>query len=230
MRILLAEDDLKLGKLIVHMLKKQSHAADWVTDGREVADYADAGDYDLLILDWMLPGKDGVTICKELREAGYDKGILMLTARDALQDRVEGLDAGADDYLMKPFEFEELFARIRSLSRRVQMPLSESIIEIPPYTLNVNELTLYRSGEAVSLTVREFQLMETLMRRRGKVIPREALVSQIWGLDAEVTSNSLDALIKLLRKKLEPDPHIQIQNVRGVGYKLEVADVQKNPQ
>ncbi|MEX2459730.1 MAG: response regulator transcription factor [Paenibacillaceae bacterium] len=230
MKILLAEDHVKLGKLIVHMLKKECHSVDWVLNGNDVLDYLATEDYDLLILDWMMPGKDGVIVCRELRASGYSKGILMLTARDTLGDRVEGLDAGADDYLMKPFEFPELFARIRSLSRRVQTSISESLMIIPPYTLNLNDHRLSRDGEPISLTVREFQLLEILMRNNGKVITRNVLLSRIWGLDAEVTINSLDALVKLLRRKLEKDSHFQIQNVRGVGYKLEVADVQDDSQ
>jgi DNA-binding response OmpR family regulator len=224
MNILLAEDDEKLGKLTVHMLRKECHTPDWVTNGLDALDYARTGNYDLVILDWLMPGKDGVSVCKELRATGFDKGIILLTARDALQDRVEGLDAGADDYLIKPFEFGELFARIRSLSRRSARSLSDSLIEISPYTLNLTEHVVYRDGEPLELTVKEYQLMEILMQNSGKVISRESLLSRIWGLDGEVTNNSLDSLVKLLRKKLEKDTRLQIRNVRGVGYRLEVSD------
>lgn len=225
MKILLAEDDAKLGRLIVHMLKKECHSVDWVQDGDDAIDYATAEEYDLIILDWMMPKKDGITVCRELRTDGFNRGILLLTARDSLQDRVIGLDAGADDYLLKPFEFLELFARIRSLSRRVQNPIGDSCLHISPYTLNLNDHCLFRNGEQVPLTVREFQLLEILMRNKGKVVSRDSLLSQIWGLDGDVTNNSLDALVKLLRKKLDRDSLIQILNVRSVGYKLEVADV-----
>ena len=225
MKILLAEDDAKLGRLIVHMLKKECHSDDWVQDGDDAIDYASVDEYDLLVLDWMMPKKDGITVCRELRTNGFTRGILLLTARDSLQDRVIGLDAGADDYLLKPFEFPELFARIRSLARRVQNPVSDSCLYIPPYTLNLNDHSLFRNGEQVPLTVREFQLLEILMRNKGKVVSRDSLLSQIWGLDGDVTNNSLDALVKLLRKKLEMDSLIQILNVRSVGYKLEAADV-----
>ncbi|MDR0267254.1 response regulator transcription factor [Paenibacillus sp.] len=225
MKILLAEDDEKLGKLIVHMLQKEYHTVDWVQHGDEVEDYQNQGDYDLIILDWMLPGRYGDQICKELRNQGYHKGILMLTAKGTLQDRVDGLDAGADDYLMKPFEFAELFARVRSISRRVQTPMSEGIIAMGSFELNINNHTLKSNGELISLTVKEFQLLEILMRNRGRIIHRETLLTQIWGFDSEVTNNSLDALVKLTRKKLEEYPDINIRNIRGVGYKLEVCNV-----
>jgi DNA-binding response OmpR family regulator len=225
MKILLAEDNTKLGKLIVHMLKKECHSIDWVLDGNDAIEYANASEYDLLILDWMLPGTDGVNVCKQLRAQGFARGVIMLTAKDALSDRIMGLDAGADDYVVKPFEFEELFARIRSLSRRVQHPLAETVIAVPPYTLKTEEHAIYRNDIVIPLTVREYQLMEMLMRHLGKPINREMLMSHIWGLDGDVTNNSLDALVKLLRKKLDKDPHIEVQNVRGVGYKLEVKNV-----
>lgn len=229
MRILLAEDDVRLGKLIVHMLKKECHTTDWVQDGEEALHYVSEAEYDLLILDWMIPGKDGVTVCKEIRARGFSKGIIMLTAKDELQDRVIGLDAGADDYLVKPFEFAELFARIRSLSRRIQNAIAEEKLQVGPYTLHLNEHALICDGEHIALTIREFQLLEILMRHRGKVISREILLAQIWGFDAEITNNSLDALVKLVRKKLEKHEGISIQNIRGVGYRLEVSHVLQNP-
>ncbi|WP_163853266.1 response regulator transcription factor [Paenibacillus elgii] len=225
MKILLAEDDEKLGKLIVHMLRKECHTTDWVQNGDEVEVFVEQGDYDLVILDWMLPGKNGDQVCKALRSLDYHKGILMLTAKGTLQDRVEGLDAGADDYLMKPFEFAELFARIRSIARRAQIPISEETIRVGTFELNMNNHTFKGHGKLLSLTVKEHQLLEILMRNRGCTIPRETLLTRIWGFDAEVSNNSLDVLVKLTRKKLEGTPGLAIQNIRGVGYKLEVADV-----
>ncbi|MGO0061383.1 response regulator transcription factor [Brevibacillus fluminis] len=229
MKILLGEDDLRLGKLIVHMLKKECHTTDWAKNGEEVFDYLSGSDYNLVILDWMMPGKDGIQVCKELRASGYTKGILMLTAKDALQDRVMGLDAGADDYLVKPFEFEELFARIRSIARRIQHELTDNLLTVGPFTLDLNEHTFSRFGEQMPLTVREFQLLEILMRNKGRVVTREALLSHIWGYDADVTNNTLDAIVKLVRKKVNKDDHIFIQNIRGVGFKLEVDHVLQNP-
>lgn len=216
MRILLAEDDPRLGPLIVHMLKKECHTTDWVKNGEDALDYAVQTSYDLLILDWMMPLKDGVAVCKELRAQGYIGGILMLTAKDALQNRVEGLDAGADDYLVKPFEFAELFARIRSLSRRVQQPINEIQMTIGSFKLNLIDHTLLCGEEVVTLTIREFQLLELLMRNYGRVITREVILERIWGYEVEITSNTLDALVKLLRKKLEYCDHpLVIHNIRG---------------
>jgi len=228
LKILLVEDDEKLGKLILHMLRKECHTAEWVQNGDDVESYVAMGDYDLIILDWMLPGKSGEQICKDLRKKGYQKGILMLTAKGTLEDRVTGLDAGADDYLMKPFEFAELFARMRSISRRFQSPLSEDVLSVGSLELNTIDHTLKYAGEPIHLTVKEFQLLEILMRNRNRTVLRETLIDQIWGWDSP-SPNALDALVKLTRKKLKGIPGLAIQSIRGVGYKLEVPDVLQNP-
>ena len=228
LKILLAEDDEKLGKLILHMLRKECHTADWVLDGNEVESYVAAGDYDLVILDWMLPGKSGEQICKDLRRKGYRKGILMLTAKGTLEDRVTGLDAGADDYLTKPFEFAELFARMRSIARRFLLPLSEDVLSVGPLELNTISHTFKYAGEEIPLTVKEYQLLEILMRNRGRTVPRELLIEHIWGWDFP-SRNALDALVKLVRQKLKKIPGLCIQNIRGVGYRLEVTNVFQNP-
>lgn len=221
MRILLAEDDLKLGPLIVHMLKKEGHTTDWVKNGEDALDYASQTEYDVIILDWMMPFKDGVTVCKELRILDFNGGILMLTAKDAVQNRVEGLDSGADDYLVKPFEFAELTARLRSLSRRARQPLNEELMTLGTFTLNLIEHTLQDKEVVIALTIREFQLLELLMRNCGRILPREVILERIWGYETDITSNTLDALVKLLRKKLDRCEHsLVISNIRGVGYKL----------
>ena len=226
-RILLAEDDIRLGPLIVHMLGKEGHTADWVKDGLEALDYMGSTSYDLVILDWMMPRMDGILLCRQLRRDSFAGGIILLTAKDTLNDRIHGLDAGADDYVNKPFEFTELFARIRSLSRRIsQQPIQEEWIDIFPYRLLINERVLQCHNEKVPLTIREFQLMELLMRNDRKVLPRQLLIERIWGYDSDVNSNTLDALVKQVRKKLEcTQGQMQINNVRGAGYKLEVAIV-----
>ncbi|WP_152396641.1 response regulator transcription factor [Paenibacillus guangzhouensis] len=226
MHILLAEDDVRLGPLIVHMLKKEGHAVDWVKDGVEALDYIETTSYDMVILDWMMPRMDGITLCGHLRMNNYAGGIIMLTAKDTLNDRIDGLDAGADDYIVKPFEFFELFARIRSLSRRIAQGIQDDWIEIGANRLQLQERSLYVGEAIVPLTIREFQLIELFMRNYGKVLPRQLLIDRIWGCDTEVNSNTLDALVKQLRKKLEGvTADMQIHNVRGTGYKLEVADV-----
>jgi len=226
MHILLAEDDVRLGPLIVHMLNKEGHAVDWVKDGLEALDYMETTSYDMVILDWMMPRMDGIMLCKQLRTESYSGGIIMLTAKDTLNDRIDGLDAGADDYIMKPFEFAELFARIRSLSRRITQVIQEECVEIGSYRLLVNERSLVYVDIKIALTIREFQLIELLMRNFGNVLPRQVLIDRIWGYDTDVNSNTLDALVKQVRKKLDcTTGDLNINNVRGTGYKLEVAHV-----
>ncbi|WP_138495497.1 response regulator transcription factor [Paenibacillus pinistramenti] len=230
MKILLAEDDTRLGELIVHMLKKKGgYLVDWVTDGDSAVEYALASAYDLLILDWMMPGRDGTAVCMELRKKSYMGAILMLTARDSLQDRIEGLDAGADDYLVKPFEIGELLARIRALSRRNFAPIQEEELQIAGMILNRTSQTVTSSSgdsgtvrETVQLSPREFQLLNLLLQNAGVTLTREVILDRIWGLDADVGPKTIDATVKLLRRKLAVFGHEElIQSVRGVGYKIE---------
>ncbi len=222
MKILLAEDDERLGKLIVHMLKKERYSVDWITNGKDAFNYALSSTYDVVILDWMMPYESGVSVCRKLRDSAYQGAILMLTAKDALDDRVAGLDAGADDYLVKPFAFEELFARIRALGRRTSKILQEEVVTVNDLELHIAKRTVYRKGTEIYLTPKEFQLLELLMRNRGQVIPRDLIIDRIWGYDAEVTNNNLDAFVRLLRKKIDRQGERKlIHNVRGIGYKLE---------
>ncbi|AGT30720.1 regulator [Geobacillus genomosp. 3] len=219
MKILLAEDDLHLGELIVHLLKKKGiDHIDWVQEGEDAYDYAMAEFYDVVVLDWMLPNGDGVDICRRLRQNGYTGAILMLTAKDAVQDRVTGLEAGADDYLVKPFEIDELVARLKALARRTFIPLQEETVAFHGFTLNRTSHTLHRGNEEIFLTPREFQLLDLLVQNQGQVVPRETILDRVWGWDADVSMKTIDATIKLLRKKLKDDV---IQTVRGVGYKIE---------
>lgn len=223
MQILFVEDDLRLGKLLKHLLEKEKHQVEWLQRGDDVVDYALYTPYDVIVLDWMLPGKSGLQICDQLRKNAYQRPILMLTARDALEERVLGLDTGADDYLVKPFEFAELNARLRSLSRRGNMPLKEEVVQNGTLSLNRTTRIVKRNGgEAIQLTSREYQILDLLIQNSGKVVPREVIIDRIWGLDSEVTSNNLDAYVRLLRKKLDlPAEKPLISNVRGIGYKLE---------
>lgn len=222
MNLLLAEDDAKLGRLIKHMLVGEEHHVDWVLRGDEALQQAIDGVYDLLVIDWMMPGLSGIDLCRKLREQGYARPILMLTARDALTDRISGLDAGADDYLVKPFEFGELFARIRALGRRGEAPLQEDLIPCGNWVLDRNQRELRRDHEKVQLSAREFQLLNLLLQNRGRVVSREILLDRVWGLGSEVSENSLDAYIRLLRKKLDqPGDGPLLVTVRGIGYKME---------
>ncbi|MEB3751976.1 response regulator transcription factor [Geobacillus sp. FSL W8-0032] len=219
MKILLAEDDLHLGELIVHLLKKKGiDQIDWVQEGEDAYDYAMAEFYDVVVLDWMMPNGDGVEICRRLRQNGYTGAILMLTAKDAVQDRVTGLESGADDYLVKPFEIDELVARLKALARRTFVPLQEEKVSFHGFTLNRTSHTLHRGDEEIFLTPREFQLLDLLVQNQGQVVPRETILDRVWGWDADVSMKTIDATIKLLRKKLKDDV---IQTVRGVGYKID---------
>ncbi|HEY3424034.1 MAG TPA: response regulator transcription factor [Negativicutes bacterium] len=230
MRILLAEDDHRLSKLIKFMLEKEKIKVDWVTQGDVAFEYAMYSPYDVVILDWMMPGETGINVCERLRKQGYQESILMLTARDSLDDRVLGLDTGADDYIVKPFEFAELIARIRALARRSRLKLKEDIVQVGDLVLNRSDHTARRGDRDIQLTTREFQLLDLLLQNNGRVMSREILLDRVWGLETEVTPNNLDAYIRLLRKKIDfYDEEILLHNVRGIGYKLEVPHVSENP-
>jgi two-component system, OmpR family, response regulator QseB len=224
MNILLVEDDLRLGKLIVHMLEKQSgYKVNWMTGGKEVEDSVLSYHYDIVIVDWMIPEISGVEVCRNLRNSGYTGAIIMVTAKDELQNRVEGLDSGADDYLVKPFEFEELFARIRALSRRSLTPIHEELIYIKNLVIDRTNYTVTHKEKKCRLTPREFQLLDLLVQNKGQILTREIILDRIWGYHANITNNAIDASIKLLRKKIDlPDEKTLILSVRGVGYKFEI--------
>jgi len=229
MRVLLAEDDTRLGKLIKYMLEKSGVHVDWVISGDMALEYALYDPYDVVVLDWMMPGQTGIAVCDQLRKRGYHGAILMLTAKDAVDDRVLGLDTGADDYFVKPFEFAELLARLRALARRSNMRLTENILQIGNLVFDGLTHCVRRGDTKIQLTSREYQLLELLLRNQEQVIPREVILERIWGLETEVTSNNLDAYVRLLRRKLSPLDVVVIQTVRGIGYKLEVQDVCENP-
>lgn len=225
MKVLLAEDDEKLGKLIEYMLAQNNFKVDWVKNGSEVFEYAMYGDYDVLILDWMMPGETGIDACAKLRQNNYEKAVLMLTAKDSVDDRVAGLDAGADDYLVKPFEFSELMARLRALSRRSTQKILQDVIKVGNFRLNRTAKVLMNGENKVQLSPREFQIFDLLAQNVGIVVPREVLLDRIWGLETEVSSNNIDSYMKILRKKIEASgSHNCIKTVRGVGYKLEVEE------
>ncbi|UZJ79629.1 response regulator transcription factor [Fictibacillus sp. KU28468] len=222
MNILVAEDDLHLGKLIVHMLKKNQHHVEWVSNGEDAYETAIASDFDIVILDWMMPGQTGLEVCRRLRSGGYSQAILMLTAKDSVQDRIHGLDAGADDYLVKPFEIDELLARLRALSRRNFAPIVEEKVVLYDIVLNRTSYIVNSAKGEIQLTPREFQLFDLLVRNKGQVLPRETILDRIWGFDADVSAKTVDATVKLLRKKLGKLTKKEIiESVRGVGYRLE---------
>jgi DNA-binding response OmpR family regulator len=204
------------------MLEKEDMKVDWVVDGSLAFEYAVYSSYDIIILDWMMPGESGLNVCDRLRKQGYQGAILMLTARDAVEDRVLGLDTGADDYLVKPFEFSELMARIRALSRRNSNKLIENVVIIGNLIFNRTTKLLKYDDKEIYLSGREFQMLDLLIQNKGQVVPREVILDRVWGLESEVTSNNLDAYVRLLRKKIDPPGgETLIHTIRGVGYRLE---------
>jgi DNA-binding response OmpR family regulator len=225
MKILLAEDDERLGKLIHHMLKKEMHLVDWVRNGNDAYEYASLSDYDVLLLDWMMPGMNGIEVCKKIRKNGYNGGILFITAKDATEEMVFGLDSGADDYIVKPFQFEELLARLRAVSRR-KNKVYEDILKVGPLELNLTTHVVTKDMQVIELTRKEYHLLELLMRNKNQVMPRDILFEKIWGFDSFVSENALDSLVKLVRKKVDTkgEPSL-IQTVRGVGYLMRDQDV-----
>jgi DNA-binding response OmpR family regulator len=223
MNILLAEDDVRLGELIVYMLKKKGgYNVEWVMEGEEAYYYATSAHYDVIIMDWMMPNGTGVEICSRLRKQGYSGAILMLTAKDAVQDRIEGLDSGADDYLVKPFEIDELLARLRALGRRNYAPIMEEEVKLHDLILNRTSYMVCSGEETIQLSPREFQLLDLLIQNKGQVLPREIILERIWGGDSEVAPKTIDATVKLIRKKLGSlGKQDLLQSVRGVGYRFE---------
>jgi DNA-binding response OmpR family regulator len=220
MKILLVEDDERLGSLIEYKLRKQFHTTDWVTDVETAESYISDGLYDIYVLDWMLPDRTGVELCELLRKQNDNTPILMLTAKDAVADRVNGLKHGADDYLIKPFAFEELTARIEALNRRKDMNWNDDTLQFGELTLIMNTHKVTRGEETIQLTRREFQLLGYLMNRPGQIFSREQIMNGVWGT-ADVTPNTVDATIKLLRKKIDaPYSEKYICSYRGIGYSI----------
>jgi DNA-binding response OmpR family regulator len=220
MKILLVEDDERLGPLIEYMLRQQFHTTDWVTDVETAESYISHGQYDIFVLDWMLPDRTGLELCELLRKQNDNTPILMLTAKDAVADRVNGLKHGADDYLIKPFAFEELAARIEALNRRKDTNWKDDTLQFGEMTLFMNTHKVTRGDDTIQLTRREFQLLGYLMNRPGQIFSREQIMNGVWGT-ADVTPNTVDATIKLLRKKVDaPYSEKYIRSYRGIGYSI----------
>ena len=223
MRILLVEDEPTASRFIAKGLREARHAVDIAADGTGAAEQCQQNDYDAVILDVMLPGKDGLTVCRELRAAGSDVPVLMLTARDAVEARVEGLDAGADDYLTKPFDFRELLARVRALTRRDRRPLAPERIEVRHLAIDVAGQRVWTHGREVALTSREYALLEYLARHAGEVVGRAAIAEHVWDEHYDPLSNIVDVYIQRLRRKLDrPGRESLIRTRRGEGYQLTV--------
>jgi heavy metal response regulator len=221
--ILVVEDERRLANLVRRALEEQGHVVDVAHDGAEGLDVATATDYDLLVLDLMLPHLDGIEIAKRLRASKNDVRILMLTARDAVEDRVRGLESGADDYLMKPFSFSELLARVRALSRRQIQAQAETELRSGNLVLDLARHEARRDDRTIELTAKEFQLLEYLMRNAGHVLTRTQILDHVWGYNFDSFSNVVDIYVHYLRNKIDRDfPEPLIRTVRGVGYSLKV--------
>jgi DNA-binding response OmpR family regulator len=219
--ILVVEDERRLANLIRRALEEENHVVDVSHDGAEALDMAQSTDYDLLVLDLMLPHMDGIDVARRLRTEGNDTRILMLTARDAVDDRVLGLEAGADDYLVKPFSFSELLARIKALSRRQVQPQVEQELQAGDLVLDLAKREARRNGTIIELTAKEFQLLEFLMRNAGHVLTRTQILDHVWGYNFDSFSNVVDIYVHYLRNKIDRDfDEPLIKTVRGVGYSL----------
>ena len=220
MRILVVDDEAKVGGFLKRGLEEEGHAVDLAYDGEEGLARALAGAYELLILDLMLPRRDGLSVCQALREAGSEAFILMLSARGEMADRVVGLRHGADDYLAKPFAFEELVARVDAVARRLQQRRPAAALSWGDLHLDLVARTVMRAGQSLSLTNREFDLLVCFLRHPDAVLGREQLAREVWGMDFDPGTNVVDVYVTYLRKKLEKAGNRLIQTVRGEGYRL----------
>ena len=221
MKILIVEDEPKTGDYLRKGLGEAGYTVDLVRDGIDGRHQALSQDYDLLVLDVMLPGLDGFAVLRAVREAGLSVPVLFLTARDKVEDRVEGLEAGGDDYLVKPFAFAELLARVRTLLRRGKV-LEGERLHVADLELDLRRRRASRGGRRIDLTAKEFGLLELLMRRQGEVLPRSLIASQVWDINFDSDTNVIDVAVRRLRAKVDDDfGRKLIRTVRGMGYVLE---------
>jgi len=221
MRILLVEDERKISAYVRRGLEEAGHAVDAAFTGLEALRWAGTAEYDSIVLDIMLPEMDGITVCRELRKRAVSAPILMLTARDSVDDRVAGLDAGADDYLVKPFAMKELLARLRALARRAAEAPRNPIMTLADLSLDPATHQVTRAGKKIVLSAKEFAILEHLMRNAGLVLTRTTITEHVWDYDVFHQSNAVDVYIRNLRRKM--DDHFEpklIQTIRGVGYRL----------
>ena len=222
MKLLIVEDQAKTGQYLRQGLSEAGFTTELAADGITGQHLALTGDYDLLILDVMLPGRDGWQILQAVRSAGLDMPVLFLTARDAIEDRVHGLELGADDYLVKPFAFSELLARVRSLLRRGSSTAQETSLQLADLRLDLIRRRVERDGQRIDLTAKEFALLELLLRRQGEVLPKSLIASQVWDMNFDSDTNVIEVAIRRLRLKIyDNHEHKLIHTVRGMGYVLE---------
>ena len=225
MRILVVEDEKKINDIIVKTLKQEKYGVDSCFDGEEALDYIFSVEYDIILLDIMLPKRNGFEVMESMRKKGIKTPVLFLTARDQIEDRVKGLDLGADDYLVKPFAFEELLARIRVVLRKNSVSGEDSgnILKIANLTVDCNKHEVFRDDILIKLSAKEFSILEYMMRNKGRVVSKEKIEEHVWDFDYEGGSNIVEVYIKFLRKKIDNDfsPKL-IHTIRRVGYILKV--------
>jgi DNA-binding response OmpR family regulator len=223
MHILVVEDQQRLANLLKRVLSEERHAVDVAYDGTDGYDLAASGTYDLVVLDVMLPGMDGIQLCRQMREDGVQTPVLMLTARGAVEDRVTGLNVGADDYLVKPFAMEEFLARVNALLRRRNREIETTTeLSVGDLTLDLVRHEVRRGGKIIDLTAKEFSLLEYLIRNAGQALTRTQITDHVWRYDLDALSNVVDTYIHYLRDKVDKgSSHPLIKTVRGVGYKIE---------
>jgi|ERR1700683_2246748 two-component system OmpR family response regulator len=220
MNVLVVEDDAEMAELLVRGLREEAHEVDLARDGRAALALSSDGDFDVILLDVMLPGMNGLEVARQLRMRREQVPVLMLTARDALHDIVRGLDAGADDYMTKPFSFVELLARVRALGRR-RAERPKNVLEVEDVVLDATTYRTFRGGREIYLSLTEFRLLELLVRNRGMVVSRHAILETLWGNRRDIGENTIDAFIRLLRRKLDDGPRTKlIQTHRGFGYSV----------
>ena len=227
MKILIVEDEAKAGEYLKQGLQEAGFAVDWKTNGTDGLHTAREGDYDLLILDVMLPGLNGWQVLQQLRQEGRQVPVLFLTARDEVQDRVRGLELGADDYLVKPFSFAELLARVRTILRRGRSGSESTTLQVADLVLDLLRRRVTRAGKRIDLTAKEFGLLELLMRRQREVLPRSLIASQVWDMNFDSDTNVIEVAVRRLRSKVDDDFEQKlIHTVRGMGYVLEAPETE----
>jgi DNA-binding response OmpR family regulator len=221
MRVLVVEDERRISAYVKRGLEEHGYAVDAAFSGREALDWAQTVEFDLVVLDLLLPELDGVSVCRELRRRGTRAPILMLTARDALDDRVAGLDAGADDYLVKPFAMRELLARLRALGRRATEGPRAAVLQVADLEMDTRTRRVSRAGKPAKLTAKEYAVLECLLREPDRVLTRTQIAEHVWSYDVYNQSNVVDVYIRNLRRKLDdPHPLKLLHTVRGAGYRL----------
>ena len=224
MRILVVEDEQAISAFVVQGLTEAGYAVDLAADAAECLHWVAIAEYDVIVLDVMLPDQDGLTVCAELRRRGLRAPVLMVTARDAVDDRVAGLDSGADDYLIKPFAFAELLARIRALLRR-EPAFKGTVLQVADLEMDTAQRTVRRGGLQIALTSKEYSLLEYLMRHPHQILTRSAIAEHVWNYDFDNLTNLIDVHIFALRRKLDDAHHLKLlHTVRGVGYRLGSAE------